>query len=199
MIKSIFLIVSLVFLGSGFAFAQSTTYTLTLHSKNLISESEVLSIFEGHPEIRNVQLADGKLSITVPSKDNYSVTVIREMLAERNITALDYTETVGEKKISAKVKSLETTSFRVYGNCGMCKDRIERAARSIKGVVVAVWEEEKSMITIKYQPSLVEVEAIHKALAKVGHDTDSVRANDADYQDLHSCCKYERPQMDKRK
>ena len=38
----------------------------------------------------------------------------------------------------------------------------------------------------------VKIEDLHKAIAKVGYDTDKVRANDDDYASLHSCCKYER-------
>ncbi len=198
MTKSLFLILSLVFLGSGLVSAQATTYTITLNLADPLTESEILSLFEGHPEIRNVRLTEGVLSLTVPSKDHYPVSVIREILAERNITALDYTESDKDQKISAKVKSLETTSMKVYGNCGMCKDRIERAARSVKGVVVAVWDEDESLLTLKYQPSIVNIEAVHEALAKVGHDTDNVRAADVDYDNLHSCCKYERPKKGKR-
>jgi hypothetical protein len=30
------------------------------------------------------------------------------------------------------------------------------------------------------------------AIAKVGHDTKEVKATQADYDNLHTCCKYER-------
>jgi hypothetical protein len=33
---------------------------------------------------------------------------------------------------------------------------------------------------------------IKKAVAKVGHDTEEVKATKEDYDNLHSCCKYER-------
>jgi hypothetical protein len=33
---------------------------------------------------------------------------------------------------------------------------------------------------------------VKKAIAKVGHDTDAVKAEDAVYENLHGCCLYER-------
>ena len=33
---------------------------------------------------------------------------------------------------------------------------------------------------------------VEKAVAKVGHDTKTVKATDKDYAGLHSCCLYER-------
>ena len=34
----------------------------------------------------------------------------------------------------------EKASFEVLGNCGMCKDRIEKAAFYVKGVKYASWD-----------------------------------------------------------
>jgi mercuric ion binding protein len=33
---------------------------------------------------------------------------------------------------------------------------------------------------------------VSKAVAKAGHDTQEVKATDADYNNLHGCCLYER-------
>ena len=35
-------------------------------------------------------------------------------------------------------------------------------------------------------------EKIQKAIASVGHDTELYSAKEEDYNNLHSCCKYER-------
>jgi hypothetical protein len=37
-----------------------------------------------------------------------------------------------------------------------------------------------------------DVLTIQKAIAKVGHDTDEVKALKEDYEKLHTCCQYER-------
>ena len=82
--------------------------------------------------------------------------------------------------------------FKVLGNCGMCEERIEAAAKSVKGVSSADWDQKTKMIKVKFDPDQTELEAIHKAIAGVGHDTDKLRAPDEVYNNLHGCCKYER-------
>jgi copper chaperone CopZ len=86
-----------------------------------------------------------------------------------------------------------TTKFKVYGNCGMCEKRIEKAAK-IKGVVSADWDEDTEILTVQFNEAKVKPSKIHQAVAAVGHDTDKVRADDAVYDKLHGCCKYERPE-----
>ncbi|WP_412464583.1 heavy-metal-associated domain-containing protein [Flavobacterium mekongense] len=83
-------------------------------------------------------------------------------------------------------------SIEVNGNCEMCKKRIEKAAFSVSGVKSAEWhidDHQLHLIINEEKCSLIEIK---KALAKVGHDTDEVKATDEDYQKLHGCCMYER-------
>lgn len=86
----------------------------------------------------------------------------------------------------------ETTEFKVYGECGMCKTRIENAAK-IEGVKSASWNKESQILKIDFNPSIVKLTDIHKNIAKVGHDTDKEKAQDETYKKLPACCKYERP------
>ena len=83
--------------------------------------------------------------------------------------------------------------FIVAGNCGMCKERIENAALSVSGVSKANWDADKQMIHVNYS-SQTAVDAIHKAIATVGHDTEKYKADDEVYTNLHGCCKYKRLQ-----
>ncbi|MBI1223700.1 MAG: cation-transporting ATPase [Bacteroidetes bacterium] len=85
-----------------------------------------------------------------------------------------------------------TEKFKVYGNCGMCKERIEKALM-VKGVKYAYWDKETEMATVKFNPSVVSLIQLHKNVAAVGHDTDLEKADDAVYANLHSCCQYARP------
>ena len=84
-----------------------------------------------------------------------------------------------------------TAKFKVYGNCGMCEKRIEKAAK-IDGVRLADWDEDSKMITVTFNPEKVKPGRIHKAIAAVGHDTDKVKAPDDVYAELPECCLYER-------
>ncbi|MCF8331953.1 MAG: heavy-metal-associated domain-containing protein [Bacteroidales bacterium] len=90
----------------------------------------------------------------------------------------------------ATLKGGEKTTFKVYGNCGMCENRIEKTAKSMDGVTSAKWDKESEMLTITYDPDKVELMSVHKALAEVGHDTKKVKADDKTYSGLPGCCKY---------
>ncbi len=88
------------------------------------------------------------------------------------------------------------TTFRVLGNCGMCKDRIERAAYTVRGVRYAEWDVDEQMITVRYRPNRTNQEEIERAIAKAGHDTENFLADDDTHANLHHCCIYPRdPEM----
>lgn len=86
------------------------------------------------------------------------------------------------------------TSVKVYGNCGMCKSRIEEAAGALDGVLNADWDEDTKMLHLQYQPKTVSVDDVEKAVAAVGHDTDRFFAPDDVYAALPGCCLYDRPE-----
>ena len=79
---------------------------------------------------------------------------------------------------------------RVEGACGMCKDRIEAAALKTIGIVTADWNEDTKILSVTYDSKLfIELE-LHKSIAKAGHDTDKMKAEDAIYHSLPECCSY---------
>ncbi len=83
----------------------------------------------------------------------------------------------------------KTDSFFVDGICGMCKDRIQNSALTVKEVEWAEWNLDTKTLTIKYRDE-VDLEKLHEIIAKVGHDTEKIKATDKAYNKLHSCCKY---------
>ena len=89
----------------------------------------------------------------------------------------------------------KTTDFKVYGNCGMCKSRIEKAAK-IDGVTSAEWSQETNMLTLKYDTQKVNLDDVHQKIADAGHDTEKVRAQDDTYNSLPACCLYKRRATD---
>jgi len=89
------------------------------------------------------------------------------------------------------IKDKQHVMFRVGGNCGMCKDRIEAAALAVDGVIDANWDKETKKIHINFSAP-ANADDIQKAIAKVGHDTDKYKADNNVYDDLHGCCQYER-------
>ena len=99
---------------------------------------------------------------------------------------------LGFGSLQAQADMTKTEEFKVYGNCGMCEARIEKAAKGVDGVSSADWDQETKMIEVEYNAGEVEMMDIHKAIAKVGHDTEKVEAEDKVYEGLPGCCKYER-------
>ncbi len=85
-----------------------------------------------------------------------------------------------------------TDSIRVAGNCEHCKERIEGTLSAMKGLSFVQWQPDKGSVFVKYNESLLTNAQIQKAIAAVGHDTGSERADDKVYRKLPACCKYER-------
>ena len=91
----------------------------------------------------------------------------------------------------AKTFHQETTSFKVYGNCGTCKNRIETALK-VNGISSANWDVKTKVLTITYDPHKISLADINKKIAAVGHDTETIKADDKTYTNLMGCCQYER-------
>jgi len=81
-------------------------------------------------------------------------------------------------------------TFQVSGSCDMCKDRIEEAAMSVKGVSAAIWDLETKKIEVTINDSGLHPDLIHKAIARAGHDTEMLKADDEAYEALPECCRY---------
>ena len=83
------------------------------------------------------------------------------------------------------------TSFKVNGNCDMCKSRIEKATKT-KGVKSANWNEQTHILTIVYVPAKISADQIKQNIANAGYDTDKFKSTAEDYNKLPQCCQYER-------
>jgi hypothetical protein len=85
-------------------------------------------------------------------------------------------------------------SFKVSGNCGMCKSKIEKAAKSA-GASYAIWDVDTKILTLKYDNSSTNTARIQKEIAKVGYDNPGFKASEEAYGKLHTCCKYDREEL----
>lgn len=86
-------------------------------------------------------------------------------------------------------KSTITQTLIVKGNCGQCKERIESAV-DVKGVKYAEWNKKTQVLTITYKPSVISIDEIKTKILQVGHDVDTLKANDSVYEKLPDCCKF---------
>jgi mercuric ion binding protein len=84
-----------------------------------------------------------------------------------------------------------TEKLNVSGECGTCKKKIEKAAKSA-GASYAVWNVDSKVLTVKYNSTSSNKAAIEQAIAHAGYDTPDYKATDAAYNSLDGCCQYER-------
>jgi Cu(I)/Ag(I) efflux system membrane fusion protein len=89
----------------------------------------------------------------------------------------------------ASSETLTQVSISVLGKCGMCKDRIETAAKSVSGVSLAIWDSKTNMLSLEFD-SRAKIDEIHRVIAKAGHDTDKMKTEDSVYNSLPECCLY---------
>jgi mercuric ion binding protein len=88
-----------------------------------------------------------------------------------------------------KSSKVVTADIKVYGNCGMCKERIETALDT-KGVKQAKWDPTTKNLNVVYVPTKITEQQICDIVAKAGHDTDKSKAKDEVYAKLPFCCLY---------
>jgi mercuric ion binding protein len=100
-----------------------------------------------------------------------------------------FTINAQEKQTKSKNASHE---IKVNGNCKMCKKRIEKACYSVSGVKKAVWHQDHQDVHLVIDENKTTVDAVRKAIAKAGYDTDKVKTDEVTYKNLHHCCKYDR-------
>ncbi len=78
----------------------------------------------------------------------------------------------------------------VKGNCEMCKDRIETAAKS-GGAKSAYYSIDNQILTVELSNGK-NLDDILKKVAETGHDNEKFQASDEVYQKLPDCCHYAR-------
>lgn len=86
---------------------------------------------------------------------------------------------------------VQKISFKVSGNCEMCKKTIESSLDK-KGVNSANWNVESKMMEVVYNPTKISEDQIHQHIASSGYDTEKVKADEKAYKALPGCCQYSR-------
>lgn len=80
----------------------------------------------------------------------------------------------------------------ISGNCDHCKQRIEKTALAVSGVKSANWDVDTKKLTVIINEQKTNLNAVKKAIAVVGHDSDSDKATAQTYNALPQCCQYDR-------
>ncbi|MEO5685102.1 MAG: heavy-metal-associated domain-containing protein [Chitinophagaceae bacterium] len=87
--------------------------------------------------------------------------------------------------------SLKKETIQVWGECGMCKNKIEKAAKTA-GASNASWNEESKLLAVSYNSNKTSGTKIQQAIAAAGYDTKDLAAPAEVYSHLPGCCHYER-------
>ncbi len=85
--------------------------------------------------------------------------------------------------------SSSKTAFYVRGNCGMCEERIEKAAMDVEGVSKADWDVKTKELAVAYDSTKTTELNIQKAVANAGHETKTEPSPQAVHDALPECCK----------
>jgi copper chaperone CopZ len=85
----------------------------------------------------------------------------------------------------------QSEKIKVWGNCGMCKSHIEKAAKEA-GASYAVWNKDTKILAVKYDLSKTNNKQIQQQIANAGYDTKDFAADEKAYKGLDECCQYER-------
>ncbi|MES1221853.1 MAG: cation transporter [Bacteroidota bacterium] len=88
-------------------------------------------------------------------------------------------------------QKVKTETFNVSGECGMCKKKIEKAAKEA-GATNAVWNQQTKILKVSYNTLGTSTSAIQQKIANTGYDTPLFKATEEAYNSLETCCQYER-------
>ncbi len=92
-------------------------------------------------------------------------------------------------QVSKPVSEYQTTSFKVFGACEQCKDRIEHGLK-LKGIKTAIWDIDSKQLMLVYNPAIITLERIENKIVGLGHDLENKKAKKVIYDALPSCCHY---------
>lgn len=88
-------------------------------------------------------------------------------------------------------QDVKKETLKVAGECGMCKKKIEKAAKDA-GAAYADWNTQTKILTISYNSLSTNSAKIQQKIAGVGYDTPQFKATDEAYNKLEKCCQYDR-------
>ncbi len=91
--------------------------------------------------------------------------------------------------VYSQVSTDSSSTFKVAGSCGMCKQRIEKAIR-IRGVNKASWNVATQLLSVSYDTAIIKLNEIQETIAGVGHDTEFKKSSEKTYKELPDCCHY---------
>jgi copper chaperone CopZ len=99
---------------------------------------------------------------------------------------------------NAQIKNATTETVKIYGNCEMCEEKIEKAG-NIKKIAKVDWNQDTGMAKITFNSKITTLEEILKRISSVGYDNELFSAPNEVYENLPGCCQYVRKPINETK
>lgn len=102
-------------------------------------------------------------------------------------------KTSEENKVAstALANGVSAATFKVWGNCEMCKETIEGSLK-VDGISKADWNVDTKIMSVNFDSTKISLDKIQKNIAMVGYDNDKFKGDDKAYSELPECCQYDR-------
>ena len=108
------------------------------------------------------------------------------------ITSCGNNSSAETKETTTEISNgIASSTFKVWGNCEMCKETIEGSLK-VDGITKADWNVETKEITVSYDDKKISLDQIQKNIASVGYDNEKYKGDEKAYGELPGCCQYDR-------
>lgn len=97
----------------------------------------------------------------------------------------------GDNGSNSQVAANSNASFKIWGNCEMCKETIEGSLK-VEGIKTADWNKDTKIMTVAFDSTKITLDQIEKNVANVGYDNEKYKGDDNAYSKLPECCQYQR-------
>ncbi|MES2132795.1 MAG: heavy-metal-associated domain-containing protein [Bacteroidota bacterium] len=101
------------------------------------------------------------------------------------------TDTTVSQSKTEVIKGITTSTFKVWGNCDMCKETIEGTLK-VDGISTSDWSPETKIMKVSFDTTKISLNQIQKNIASAGYDNEKYNGDDKAYSELPECCQYER-------
>lgn len=88
-----------------------------------------------------------------------------------------------------------TETYKVNGECDMCKKNIEMACFALRGMKKASWNGDSLTLTVTFDPKKANKETILRRVAMAGYDNEAFQTAEVTYGKLPDCCQYDRKRI----
>ncbi len=107
------------------------------------------------------------------------------------VTVILFSACGNQSSSSSSVTANSNATFKVWGNCEMCKETIEGSLKK-DGIAKADWNTDTKMMQVSFDSTKINLDQIEKNIASVGYDNEKYKGDDAKYSELPECCQYKR-------